>query len=336
MTSLDASSGSCPRFSTRVTVAASVAAFSFLSPIFGVGLGWALLGQAMRGISLLGIVTVLALVTRVLEGPRIRQQAIARSFVNRFRAMELERDRDLTWRGWIDRFSELMRWDVDLAAAGETGLYDSLQALYSDMHREFARFMRTEYPAWLRNLEGDRPPLSIDIVSEFLLPIHHSIMVSYKAYRQWLPQGIRQEDAHDWKASPLTDEEKITALSAIREVHSHSQALMQCSSWLKEHLPNIRTSTDFDTATAAQALAQKGASLLPGGVITAEGDFRRGDMVEVSLRDGDGERRIARGIVQYSAVDIRRIAQRHSRDIEGILGYSYGENIVHRDDLALL
>lgn len=89
-------------------------------------------------------------------------------------------------------------------------------------------------------------------------------------------------------------------------------------------------------AGAAQALAQKGASLLPGGVITAEGDFRRGDMVEVSLRDGGGEHRIARGIVQYSAVDIRRIAQRHSRDIEGILGYSYGENIVHRDDLALL
>jgi glutamate 5-kinase len=89
-------------------------------------------------------------------------------------------------------------------------------------------------------------------------------------------------------------------------------------------------------AGAAQALAQKGASLLPGGVIGAEGDFRRGDMVEVALRDGEREQRVARGIVQYSAVDIRRIAQRHSRDIEGILGYSYGENIVHRDDLALL
>ncbi|RBF10937.1 glutamate 5-kinase, partial [Xanthomonas oryzae pv. oryzae] len=39
---------------------------------------------------------------------------------------------------------------------------------------------------------------------------------------------------------------------------------------------------------------------------------------------------------QYSAVDIRRIARRHSRDIENVLGYSYGENVVHRDDLVLL
>ena len=114
---------------------------------------------------------VLSIITQILEGPRIRQQAIARRFVERFRAIELERDRNLDWRGWVDRFDELMRWDVDLAAAGEMGLYDSLRGLYPDMHREFASFMRTEYPAWLRHLEGNRPPLSIDVVGEFLLPI---------------------------------------------------------------------------------------------------------------------------------------------------------------------
>jgi CheY-like chemotaxis protein len=114
---------------------------------------------------------VLSVVTRILEGPRIRQQAIARSFVERFRAIELERDHNLDWRGWIDRYDELMRWDVDLAAAGEMGLYESLQGLYPDMHREFAVYMKNNYPAWLKNLEGNRPPLSIDIVSEFLLPI---------------------------------------------------------------------------------------------------------------------------------------------------------------------
>jgi CheY-like chemotaxis protein len=114
---------------------------------------------------------VLSVVTRILEGPRIRQQALARRFVERFRAMELERDPNLDWRGWIERFDELMRWDVDLAAAGEMGLYDSLRGLYADMHREFANYIRNEYPGWLTNLEGNRPPLSVDIVSEFLLPI---------------------------------------------------------------------------------------------------------------------------------------------------------------------
>src|SRR5512141_3091393 len=134
---------------------------------------------------------VLSIITQILEGPRIRQQAIARRFVERFRAIELERDINLDWRGWIDRFDELMRWDVDLAGAGEMGLYDSLRGLYPDMHREFAAFMNAEYPGWLRHLEGNRPPLSIDVVGEFLLPIlqrdHAAVFVVVDCLRldQW-------------------------------------------------------------------------------------------------------------------------------------------------------
>ena len=87
---------------------------------------------------------------------------------------------------------------------------------------------------------------------------------------------------------------------------------------------------------AANALVEKGASLLPGGVLTAEGEFRRGDMVEVLLRGEEGNTRVARGVSQYSAADIRRIARRHSREIEAVLGYSYGGTVIHRDDLMLV
>ncbi|MFN9087431.1 MAG: PglZ domain-containing protein, partial [Gemmatimonadaceae bacterium] len=72
---------------------------------------------------------------------------------------------------WVERFAELMQWDVDLAEAGELGLHESLRGLYPDMHREFAAFMRTEYPRWLRELDGDRPPLSVDVFAEFVLPV---------------------------------------------------------------------------------------------------------------------------------------------------------------------
>ncbi|HEY4132317.1 MAG TPA: PglZ domain-containing protein, partial [Gemmatimonadaceae bacterium] len=50
-------------------------------------------------------------------------------------------------------------------------LHESLQGLYPDLRREFAAYMRTAYPAWLKDLSGDRPPLSIDIVPEYLMPI---------------------------------------------------------------------------------------------------------------------------------------------------------------------
>ena len=93
---------------------------------------------------------VLTVITRVLDGPRIRQQAIARSFVERFRAMELERERTLDWREWVGRYAEMVEWDIALAQAREQSLYESLQALYPDMRREFASYMRTAYPSLAR------------------------------------------------------------------------------------------------------------------------------------------------------------------------------------------
>src|SRR3982751_1839416 len=114
---------------------------------------------------------VYALVARLLEGPRIRQQAIARAFVDRFREMQNESLRELDWRGGIDRDLALGQWDLDLPSANEMGLHESLRGLFPDLRREFALYMSRAYPDWLSHLEGDRPPLSIDIVGEFLMPV---------------------------------------------------------------------------------------------------------------------------------------------------------------------
>jgi glutamate 5-kinase len=98
--------------------------------------------------------------------------------------------------------------------------------------------------------------------------------------------------------------------------------------WLRHAPPAGRIVVDDG---ASSALRIRGASLLPGGVSAAEGDFARGDVIEIAHDDAV----IARGIAQYAAVDVRRIARRHTRDIEATLGYSYGENVVHRDDLVV-
>ncbi|MGE8287678.1 MAG: glutamate 5-kinase [Stenotrophomonas sp.] len=117
-------------------------------------------------------------------------------------------------------------------------------------------------------------------------------------------------------------------------LHAGQSRIAARKYWLR-HAP-LEPGAILIDAGAARALREKGASLLPGGVLGAEGEFRRGDMVEVRLFDAQGQQKVARGVSQYSAVDIRRISQHHTREIESILGYNYGDNVVHRDDMVVL
>lgn len=104
--------------------------------------------------------------------------------------------------------------------------------------------------------------------------------------------------------------------------------------WLL-HVPPVPGHILIDDG-AVKALNDEGASLLPKGVIAAEGDFHRGDMVEI-IAGAKGQRfSMARGITQYSAAEINQIAGSHTREVEAMLGYSYGEAVVHRDDLVTL
>lgn len=86
-------------------------------------------------------------------------------------------------------------------------------------------------------------------------------------------------------------------------------------------------------AGAARALRERGASLLPAGVVGVEGAFRAGDAVEVAEREGA---LLAKGIAQYDAGELKRIAGRPSAAIAEALGYEGPETVIHRDDLVLL
>lgn len=83
---------------------------------------------------------------------------------------------------------------------------------------------------------------------------------------------------------------------------------------------------------ADQAI-QRGGSLLSVGLVAISGTFRRSEVVRVADTDG---RELARGIVNYDSRDLARILQRHSDEIESILGYHYGDEVIHRNDLVLV
>jgi glutamate 5-kinase len=85
-------------------------------------------------------------------------------------------------------------------------------------------------------------------------------------------------------------------------------------------------------AGAANAL-HRGGSLLPVGLSAVSGTFDRGDTVRVVLSDG-GE--IACGIVNYDSRDLAQIVRCPSDEIESILGYHFGDEVIHRNDMVLL
>ncbi len=86
-------------------------------------------------------------------------------------------------------------------------------------------------------------------------------------------------------------------------------------------------------AGAVTAISLGGKSLLPAGIARLEGEFTAGDTVRVLTLEG---RELARGITNYAADEIRRITGRKSAEIEQILGYKPADEVIHRDNLALL
>ncbi len=84
---------------------------------------------------------------------------------------------------------------------------------------------------------------------------------------------------------------------------------------------------------ADAALREGEGSLLPVGIVDAQGNFERGDVVDViDIKDV----MLGCGICNYSSLDIMRIKGLHSDRIASILGYTYGEEAIHRNNLVVL
>jgi glutamate 5-kinase len=84
---------------------------------------------------------------------------------------------------------------------------------------------------------------------------------------------------------------------------------------------------------AVKALRGGKASLLPAGVVGTAGDFQRGDVV--AIVDAQGQQ-VACGIANYSAREVEAIKGLRSDRIAELLGYTYGQEVVHRDNLVLM
>ena len=84
---------------------------------------------------------------------------------------------------------------------------------------------------------------------------------------------------------------------------------------------------------AKKAMCEKGSSLLPAGITAVAGEFEAGD--SISILDEAGQE-FARGLVNYSSKECRKIAGRRSEEIAKKIGYKNYDEAVHRDNIVLL
>jgi glutamate 5-kinase len=84
---------------------------------------------------------------------------------------------------------------------------------------------------------------------------------------------------------------------------------------------------------AALALKKNKRSLLAAGIKQVEGNFQRGDIVDIcDLKSV----KLASGITNYSSKELEAIKGAHSEKINTLLGYDFGSEVVHRNNLVVL
>lgn len=111
---------------------------------------------------------------------------------------------------------------------------------------------------------------------------------------------------------------------------AHADSKESRKRWLLSEKP---TGTIFLDAGAVERVLKKGASLLPAGISRVENTFDRGAIIRLATQEG---KVIGMGIANYSSQEIEQLKGRQTDQIEERLGYTYGGEIVHRDNMSLI
>lgn len=101
--------------------------------------------------------------------------------------------------------------------------------------------------------------------------------------------------------------------------------------WILTGRSEHRGSVAVDSG-AANALKSHGNSLLPIGITSVTGSFKRGDIIEVTETDGT---MIGWGLTSYQSSDVELVKGKNSKVLPKLLGHYYGAEVIHRNNLAL-
>ena len=111
---------------------------------------------------------ILLVCKKILDKKKISGQIISRDYTSEFNKISARLISPMNWQDWIDIHTKLSEWDVELDAHPDLGLKQILYDQKRDCNAEFGRYFENHYHSWLTGNDG--PPLSPDVVPNFVLP----------------------------------------------------------------------------------------------------------------------------------------------------------------------
>lgn len=130
---------------------------------------------------------------RLLEQSRLRQETLSQRYLQSFNEISQSLRGPLSPDEWIDIYQKLVRYDLELTE--DEGARQIFQDQFGEANREFGDFVEANYPDWIARVNEDpgdeRPVLSHEVVSEFVLPEVEDqpvvfFVIDCLRYDQWL------------------------------------------------------------------------------------------------------------------------------------------------------
>jgi CheY-like chemotaxis protein len=135
---------------------------------------------------------ILSALKKATELRKISQEKMARDYVQEFHDISQVASENPNWKDWIDLHVRMSQWEVELDRFPDLGLDQSLIDQKSQCNIAFAKYVEKYYSDWVWNRSKDKPPLSVDVVSRYLVPLFRKekrvlfIVIDCLRLDQWL------------------------------------------------------------------------------------------------------------------------------------------------------
>ena len=106
---------------------------------------------------------------KFLEGKKITGAAVSKDYIQEFNQISVALMNDLDHLQWIDIYSRLVSWSLELDAHPELGLTQTLLDQFRECNLAFAKYVERNYRDWMERTDN-RPPLSLEVVDRFVIP----------------------------------------------------------------------------------------------------------------------------------------------------------------------